>query len=595
MLEEVIGRSLKDLSQDIIRGERHLEKLLAEGTQQEFEVVQLCADSTPIHLLINASIIEFKGRTAILSINRDITGRKRAEESARNTEERLATILEGSRDAILIEDDGMIVYVNQSSLQLLGYDQSEDLVGKHASVTLPPDEAERLAESGHRRRRDEMVPSIYQFKVKRKDGMLVEVEGAVSISIVSGKKYITTTMRDITERKRAEKALRESEEQLRQSQKLESVGQLAGGIAHDFNNLLVVINGYSDLMLRGVDQNHPLRSKIEAIKQAGGRAANLTRQLLAFSRKQILQPVVLDLNIVVTNIGKMLQRFIGEDIELSHSLKPALGRITADPGQLEQVIINLAVNARDAMPQGGRLSIETANIELSKEYACHQVVIPPGRYVRLTVSDTGVGMDKQTQEKIFEPFFTTKEVGRGTGLGLSTVYGIVKQSGGFICVHSEQGKGTTFNIYLPRTGEEAGVFEAKPTEAELTRGTETVLLVEDEAAVRLMTKEILEMAGYTVLDTANGSEALALCEQHEEHISLLLTDVVMPVMDGRELAERLNRLRPKMKVLYMSGYTDDAIVRHGVLNKGVAFLEKPFMPDTLARKVREVLDGLKDD
>ncbi len=652
------------------------------------------------------------------TLKRQIVEREKTEAALRESEERLRAIFDASRDGLVVEDDGVIVYINQSYTQLLGYDEPEELIGKNISELLPPDEAERMTEYGRRRLRGEQPPTSYRFNGKKKNGTLVEVEAAVSTSTIAGKTYITTAIRDISERKQAEdslkeseqryrflsegiphqvwtaqpdgrldyanqrtfeyfgrtqehllkdgwqdvvhsddlpdcieswsnslqtgqryevkfrlqkadgtyrwhvgratagrnsdgkiikwfgtntdiedqrlaeEALRASEEQLRQTQKLESVGQLAGGIAHDFNNLLVVINGYSDLILRGLKEDESLRLRVEEIKKAGERAAALTQQLLAFSRKQVMQPAVLDLNVIATNTSKMLQRLIGEDIELSLNLKSALGQIKADPGQLEQVIINLAVNARDAMPHGGKLMIETANADLSEDYLYQHSLVQPGRYVRLAISDTGMGMPPETQARIFEPFFTTKDVGRGTGLGLSTVYGIVKQSGGYIWVYSELGKGTTFKIYLPRVNEQATPLRATTAEAELPRGVETVLLVEDEATVRRMTREVLEMSGYTVLEAANGSEAQMVCERHEGIIHLLLTDVVMPLMGGHEVAEKLAGSRPEMKVLYMSGYTDDAIVHHGVLDEGTAFLEKPFMPDSLARKVRNVLDGV---
>jgi PAS domain S-box-containing protein len=396
------------------------------------------------------------------------------------------------------------------------------------------------------------------------------------------------------ERKRAEEALHASEEQLRQSQKLEAVGQLAGGVAHDFNNLLTVINGYSDLLLRKLNQGDPLRLNIEEIKKAGERAASLTRQLLAFSRRQVLQPKVLKLNAVVSDVDKMLRRLIGEDIDLLTVLEPSLGQIKADPGQIEQVILNLAVNARDAMPQGGKLTIETRNVHLDNQYARKHLSIRPGHYVMLAVSDTGCGMDSETQAHMFEPFFTTKGQGKGTGLGLSTVYGIVKQSGGNIWVYSEVGKGTTFKVYLPRIDEVVESEEARDTPGELPQGRETVLLTEDEEQVRRMTRVILEMSGYQVLEAKSGDEALSIYKQHEGQIDLVMTDVVMPQMSGRELARNLETLHPGIKVLYMSGYTDDAIVRHGLLDQEIVFLQKPFTPDALTRKVREVLDAARE-
>ncbi|HEY0321200.1 MAG TPA: response regulator [Pyrinomonadaceae bacterium] len=378
-------------------------------------------------------------------------------------------------------------------------------------------------------------------------------------------------------------------EQLRQSQKLESVGQLAGGIAHDFNNLLTAINGYSELTLRRLQTADPLRQNIVEIKKAGDRAASLTRQLLAFSRKQVLQPKVLDLNSIVSDLEKMLCRLIGEDLELRTVLEPQLGSIKADPGQIEQVLMNLTVNARDAMPHGGKLIIETENVYLDKDYAGQHIAVNPGPYVMLAVSDTGTGMDEKTRARIFEPFFTTKEAGKGTGLGLSTVYGIVKQSGGNIWVYSEVGRGTSFKVYLPRVDEGAQEYKRSAEPEEAIQGAETILLAEDDDMVRKLASEVLSLYGYQVLEAANGGAALLICERHKEPIHLLVTDVIMPEMSGRELANRLSQLRPEMKVLYMSGYTDNAIVHQGVLDEETHFIQKPFAPDALARKVREVL------
>jgi PAS domain S-box-containing protein len=384
---------------------------------------------------------------------------------------------------------------------------------------------------------------------------------------------------------------KELEEQLRQAQKLESIGRLSGGIAHDFNNMLTAINGYSDLTLRRLGAGDPLRHNIEEIMKAGERSAALTRQLLAFSRQQILLPVVLYLNEIITETMKMLQRLIGEDIELITVLSPDAGPVEVDPGQVTQVIMNLAVNARDAMPHGGKLTIETANVFLAPDYASQHVGVLPGAYVMLAISDNGTGMSAKTQQHIFEPFFTTKEVGKGTGLGLSTVYGIVKQSGGNIGVYSEEGIGTTFKIYLPRVVGQAKESKRRDSPDDFPRGTETILLVEDEEMVRSLTRQILEECGYTVLEAQNGVEAISLCEKQDCQIDLLMTDVVMPQMGGRELAERFARVYPWMKILFTSGYTDDAVVRHGVINAETNFIQKPFTPDRLAHKVRKVLDA----
>jgi signal transduction histidine kinase len=396
---------------------------------------------------------------------------------------------------------------------------------------------------------------------------------------------------EVNERKSAEAELERSEEQLRQSQKMEAIGQLAGGVAHDFNNLLTAISGHSELCLKRLTPSDPLRRHIEGIKRSGERAAALTRQLLAFSRKQILQPKIIDLNHIVVDMNKMLQRLIGEDVDLLMGLAADLGKVKADPNQIEQILLNLSINARDAMPQGGRLTIETSNVNLSEEFSRGHIAVSPGQYVMLAVSDNGCGMDAETQAHIFEPFFTTKEVGKGTGLGLATVYGIVKQSEGTIWLYSEVGGGTTFKIYLPCVERPMKEVEVETDNFELLEGTETVLLVEDEEVVREMATEILRDSGYQVLEAKHGHEALTLGRQHAGVIHLMLTDVVMPQMSGRQLAEQLTPLRSEMKVLYMSGYTDDAIVHHGVLEEGTAFIGKPFTPSALARKVRELLDA----
>jgi CheY-like chemotaxis protein len=370
---------------------------------------------------------------------------------------------------------------------------------------------------------------------------------------------------------------------------MEAIGRLAGGVAHDFNNLLTVILGFGELMLGDLKPGDPVRDAVEEVCKAGQRAAGLTRQLLMFSRQQVIEPKVLDLNDVLTGMHKMLRRILGEDVETISLSNPSLGRVRVDPSSIEQVVMNLAVNARDAMPTGGKLTIETANVVLDEHYALSHLPAKAGPYVMLAVSDTGTGMDRETQARIFEPFFTTKELGKGTGLGLSTVFGIVQQSGGNIWVYSEPGKGTTFKVYLPRVDAEVDVVRPQVGSAAL-RGTETILLVEDEEQVRAVVLNILRRQGYRVIPAQNGGEALLLCEKHSGAIDLLLTDVVMPRMSGPELAKRLAMTRPEMKVLCMSGYTDDSIVRHGVLEGHVAFLQKPITPASLARKVREVLD-----
>jgi nitrogen-specific signal transduction histidine kinase len=385
--------------------------------------------------------------------------------------------------------------------------------------------------------------------------------------------------------------IRQLEVQYRQSQKMEAIGRLAGGIAHDFNNILTAILGTSDLLIEALAPGSRARDDVEEIRRAGTRAAGLTRQLLVFSRQQVLQPHELDVNDIVRDADSMLRRLIGENIELRTTLAPDLGAVRADAGQLEQVIVNLTLNARDAMPRGGVVTIETANVELDKGYAEGHVPAQPGPYVLLAVSDTGVGMDAAVKARLFEPFFTTKEPGKGTGLGLATVYGIVKQNGGYIWAYSEPGHGATFKIYLPRAGPVSEPAVRKDVSVAVPRGSEVLLVVEDQAQLLRVTTRILEGCGYTVLAAAGGEEALRTAERHKGRIDLLVTDVVMPGLNGREVALLLGPLHPETKVLFVSGYPDASIVHQGLLEPGLAFLQKPFRPDVLARKVREVLDG----
>jgi len=515
----------------------------------------------------------------------DITERRRTEEALRQSEERYRDLVENAHDIIYSHDlDGNYTSVNAAVERITGYTVIESL-SLNLSQTIASSDIPKAREMLRRKLAGEKV-TAYELDIIAKDGHRVSVEVNTKLVFENGVPVaVQGIARDVTERKQLE-------EQLRQSQKMEAIGQLAGGVAHDFNNLLTAINGYSSLaLLRMKEDNDTVRGYLEEVRKAGDRAANLTRQLLAFGRKQMLQPVPINLNDVVADLNKMLRRLIGEDIELTAKFEPELGRIKADPGQIEQVLVNLVVNARDAMPKGGTLTIETSNFEVDNEYAGKHVGVDRGKYIMLAVSDTGTGIDEKTRVRIFEPFFTTKEKGKGTGLGLSTVYGIVKQSGGNIWVYSEPGQGTVFKIYLPQIETDVVVPEKKPVELAAPTGSETILLVEDEQTVRWLAREILEAAGYTVLDTGSGKEAFRLIRERAEPIHLLLTDVVMPETSGKEIAERLRAERPQVRVLFMSGYTDEAIVNHGILDAAVQFIQKPFTPVALTRKVREVLDS----
>jgi PAS domain S-box-containing protein len=510
----------------------------------------------------------------------------------------LRSIAESSPDGIVTTDThGRLTYLSPGAETMFGHRAGEVLGRPAAEFYVGGETTARLVME---RLRKEGWLRSHEAAVVAKDGRRFVVDGSFSLLRDAVGRVVGTLgiLKDLTERKQAEDALRESEQaredleaQLRQAQKMEAVGRLAGGVAHDFNNLLTVIRGRSDLLLHRLGADDPLRRHVLLLQQTSERAAALTQQLLAFSRKQMLQPRVLDLNAVVEGMTTMLRRLIGEHIDLDIRLDPELGTVKADPGQLEQVILNLAVNARDAMPQGGRLGIGTANAALDEAFARRHPGARPGAFVRLQVADTGIGMDAEVLAHLFEPFFTTKTVGQGTGLGLATVYGIVKQSGGYIQVDSAPGRGATFAIYLPRVADTGEAREGRGPGAPSARGSETILLVEDEDAVRELGREILEMHGYTVLEAPHGAQALVVSDRHAGPIHLMVTDVVMPHMSGRELVERVAPERPDMRILYVSGYTDDAVIREGMLQPGSPFLQKPFTPDALARRVREVLDA----
>ncbi|MET0794092.1 MAG: PAS domain S-box protein, partial [Polyangiaceae bacterium] len=545
----------------------------------------------------------------VVLVFRDQTEERNAERALRESEARFNHLAYSGILGIIIADlDGSIHEMNETLLTMLGYSREDFEAGMVKLAALTPPEwrdQDRLALDHFR-----AVGNVHAREKEyfRKDGTRVSVlvgaatlEGTRIIAFVldlSGLKHaelvgaraVATAEKESADRVRIEHTLRETEEQLRQSQKMEAIGTLAGSVAHDFNNLLSVIVSYADLLLHEVGDPSPLRADLEQIARAGHRAGDLTRQLLAFSRQQVLQPKVVDFNEAIASMAKMLRRLIGEDIELNVLPGRGGGRVFVDPTQIEQVVLNLVVNARDAMPRGGKLTIESADIELDEHYAKEHLGVEPGPYVMLSVSDTGAGMDRETQKRIFEPFFTTKERGKGTGLGLSTVFGIVKQSGGNIWVYSEPNEGTTFKIYLPRADGREQFQERFTASPETLRGSETVLLTEDDEQVRGLARAILSKHGYHVIEAPTGGDALLICEQYKGAIHLLLTDVVMPRIGGRQLWERLAPLRPGMKVLFMSGYTGDAIIHHGVLSSEFAFVQKPLLPALLLTKLRAVLD-----
>jgi hypothetical protein len=515
--------------------------------------------------------------------------RQRSEEDHRASEEQYRLLFESNPHPMWVYDEETLAFlaVNDAALRHYGYSRDEFFAMGVLDIQ-PPEEVPAFNQWYEtfmtQREPGRTYQSPHSLRHRKKDGAIIEVDIAANPIVFEGRKAWLLLATDVTEK-------RSLEAQLLQSQKMESMGRLAGGVAHDFNNLLGIITGYGELLRKKVAADPRLIKYVDDILKAAERAAGLTRQLLAFSRKQVLQPRILDLNAVVGETEKMLQRLIGEDIQLLTVLDEHVDPVRADPGQMDQVLMNLAVNARDAMPRGGRLTIETGNVVLDQAYSRQHAGVAPGHYVMLAVSDTGHGMTSEVRTRVFEPFFTTKGPGKGTGLGLATVHGIVQQSGGHIWVYSEPGHGTTFKVYLPRTDAPGWAVETPaPAEIELPRGSETVLLVEDEASLRKLVRECLEASGYTVLEASHGTAALERSERHPGRIDLLMTDVVMPGMSGRELAERLRASRPEIRILYMSGYTDDAVVLHGVLAEDMAFLQKPFTAAELAGRVREVLD-----
>jgi hypothetical protein len=559
--------------------------ILVTGAQSE-EVAVECMKRGADDYILKATLKRLPSAVVNVIKKRDIQREKeKAEENLHSQEAQVRLIAEHSRDLIyLLDEKGQFTYASPSFERALGT-PPDQLVGHKAFPFLHPDD-KAVARTAFQEALATGEDRTVQFRYKHRDGSWRLFESVVSFARdeKGSPAKAVVVARDIEDRRRLE-------EQVRQAQKMEAVGRLAGGVAHDFNNLLTAINGYSDLLLRSLDRMDPRRADVEEIKETAGRAAALTQQLLAFSRRQMTNPTVLDLNQVVSNLEKMLRRLIGEDIALRTALAPALYRVKADMGQMEQVLLNLTVNARDAMPEGGTLLVETRNVEAAPSPSAEEPDIPSGSYVLLSVSDTGCGMDNATQAHLFEPFFTTKEKGRGTGLGLSTVYGIVQQAGGHIRVATKPGHGTVFRVFLPRVDEAAEPSEKILETEEFFKGNETVLLAEDDRSVRRLAARILAQSGYRVIEAASGEEALRFADEHHEPMDILVTDVVMHGVSGPELARRLTSARPGLKVLYLSGYMESDMRNSILQHLDSSFLGKPFRPRDLVKKVREILDG----
>lgn len=600
--QEVIGRNCR-----FLQGQQHdqpalreLRRALTEQRSCQVILHNYRKDGTLFwNELIISPVFDREGRLINqIGIQTDITRRKQAEENLRLNETLLSGIINSATDAVITLDaQHRIIIFNKAAEEIFGY-SAQEMQGQTLDRLLPVEFRQShqafITRFGQKGITSRAMGNLAPLKALRKNGEEFPIEATISHLTINGQQLFTAVLRDVTARQQAAATLAKTEAQLRQAQKMEAVGRLAGGIAHDFNNLLTAITGYTELVLASVGQADPIYSDLQEISQAANRAAKLTRQLLTFSRQQLPQFQVLDLNEVVRGIHKLLARVIGEDVKLELQLDETPGMVRADLGQLEQVIINLAINARDAMPDGGILTLKIGKTNLAGENLPPYEEIKSGNYLVLTVQDTGTGMDEETVKHIFEPFFTTKGLGQGTGLGLSTVYGIIRQSGGFIEVQTTPGAGTTFQIHLPQVqqtdesvsfSQDSKVFLVSPG-----RGRETILVVEDAEAVRALMGKLLSRQGYNVLEAANAGEALLICESYQKEIELMITDVIMPRLNGRQLANRLSKLRPRMKVLYISGYNDRLILPEELQASSINFLPKPFAANELIQKVRQILD-----
>jgi PAS domain S-box-containing protein len=560
-------------------------------SKPSYESRHLRKDGVEVPVELNTRSIVYAGRPALMAIARDISERKKAEHELQVSEARFRTLTENAPMAIAISHEGKVDYANPMCLRMFGLESVEDLRDRPYAEFLAPQSRDEVRDRAERRSRGEPVPTHYESIGLRSDGSQFPILLSIIPMQFAEGRAVVAFVADLTEAKRAEEERLRLEQQFRQAQKLESIGRLAGGVAHDFNNLLTVINGYSEMGLGMLRDDGPLRDCLTEIRKAGERAAGLTHQLLAFSRKHVVEPQAVDVNELILDSYKMLRRVVGEDYEVITDLDPEGGQVMADPGQLHQVLLNLVVNARDAMPSGGQITLRTSRAQLDRAATASFPGASPGPHLVMEVSDTGVGMTADVQEKIFDPFFTTKPKGKGTGLGLSTVYGIVQQSGGWIGVESQPGQGATFRVGLPlRVQEGEAPVRQAPGEAQL-EGTETILVVEDQDDVRGLVMAVLGEFHYQTLEASSGAEALQMVESHHGPIDLMLTDVIMPGMTGKQTADRLKVLRPEMKVLYMSGHADEVIARRGKLDPGIDYIAKPFTPEALARKIRSVLGG----